>query len=115
MHDWMRRALRARPELVAELWQRGLFSPGEKKELLRRDAICRIVPERRPPLGSVVLATLLAQADAQLAARAVLSGLLDLNELSWLDRLLRFQKPNGKRDELCRIVERALERRKGHA
>jgi hypothetical protein len=58
----------------------------------------------------VQLATLLAQADAQFAARTVLREILDPGELRWLDRLLRFQKRNGKRDEFIRVVERALER-----
>ena len=49
-----------------------------------------------------------------LAARAVLRNCIRPNELEWLYRLLRFQKPNEKRDELTRIVERALEGRKGN-
>jgi hypothetical protein len=36
------------------------------------------------------------------------------DELNWLDRLLKFQKPNGKRRELARIVERAMEGGKGN-
>ena len=115
MRDWMRRAVQARPELAAELWRRGMFNAEEKTELLRRDAARCAAFERCAPLGRVVFATLLAQGDAQLAARAVLRNLLDSDELVWLERLLRFQKPNGKRDELCRIVERALEGRKGNA
>jgi hypothetical protein len=57
---------------------------------------------------------LLAQGDSQFAARAVLRNVLSHAELARLDRLLRFQKPNKKRDELARIVERAMEGRKGN-
>jgi len=111
MDDWMRRALQARPELAAELYRRGIFDDEEEGEFLRRQC-----GEQIPglPLGPVQFATLLAEADSQLAARAVLRNLLHLNELVWLDRLLRFQEPNDKRDELCRVVERALEGRKGN-
>jgi hypothetical protein len=62
----------------------------------------------------VQFAALLAQGDTQLAARIVLRELIRPNELAWLYRLLRFQEPNDKRDELVRIVERALEGRKGN-
>ena len=70
---------------------------------------------RHTPLGTVQFATLLAQGDAQFAACAVLRNMLGQEELTWLNRLLRFQKPNEKRDELTRIVERAMEGRKGNA
>lgn len=111
MRDWMRRALQARPELAAELYRRGMFDAEEKREFL--SAQTGGLP--RLPLGPVQFATLLADGDTQLAARVVLRELIRPNELAWLDRLLRFQKPNDKRDELCRIVERALEGRKGNA
>jgi hypothetical protein len=114
MRDWMRRALQARPELTTELYRRGLFDAEEKREFLRS------LPQQTGgfpslPLGPVQFATLLAQGDTQLAARVVLRDLLRPNELAWLDRLLRFQEPNEKRDELARVVERALQGRKGNA
>jgi hypothetical protein len=114
MRDWMRRAVQARPELAAELYRRGVFNAEEKQQLLRHDPERCANMERYSPLGPVLFATLLAQSDSQLAARAVLRNMLDSDELVWLDRLLRFQKRNGKREELCRIVERALEGRKGN-
>ncbi len=110
MRDWMRRALQARPELAAELYRRGMFDAEEKRECLSVHA--GSLP--RPPLGPVQFATLLAEGDTQLAARVVLRNLMRRNELTWLDRLLRFQQPNEKRDELARIVERALEGGKGN-
>ena len=108
MRDWMRRALQARPELTAELYRRGMFDAEEKKTFEKSAHLPSL------PLGPVQFATLIAEGDSQLAARVVLSNLLRPNELTWLDRLLRFQKPNEKRDELTRIVERALEGRKGN-
>jgi len=108
MRDIVHRAIHARPELTAELRRRGMFRPEEEAELR---------PEHKrefPPLGTLSFATLLAQGDTQLAARAVLRNVLDHKELAWLDRVLRFQKPNGKREELARIVERAIEGRKGN-
>jgi len=113
MRDMVRRALHACPELATELSRRDAFTREEKAELLRLFPH----PSNRlatPPLGPVQFATLLAQGDAQLAAGAVSRNLLRQDELKWLYRLLRFQKPNGKRDELTRIVERALEGRKGN-
>jgi hypothetical protein len=65
-------------------------------------------------LGPVQFATLLAQADAQFAARAVLRGVLNGEELRWLDRLLGLAKRSDKREELARAVERAMEGRKGN-
>jgi hypothetical protein len=114
MRDWMRRALRAHPELAAELWRRDLFTAEEKRELL---ACFPPHDYKLPclPLGSVQFATLLAEGDTQLAAHVVLRDRIRPNELSWLDRLLRFKRPNDKRNELCRIVERALEGRKENA
>lgn len=113
MRDMVCRALRTCPELATELLKRGLFSPEEKAEYLHAR------PQRNGdfpslPLGPVQFATLLAQGDTQLAARVVLRNLIRPNELAWLYRLLRFQEPNDKRDELARIVERALEGRKGN-
>ena len=114
MRDWMRRTVRARLEVAVELMRRGMFSAEQKPHVLRyRPEIAREL--HRPALGSVQFATLLAQGDSQLAARAVLRNVLNPDELSWLDRLLKLQKSNGKRDELARIVERALEGRKGNA
>lgn len=114
MREIVRRAINARPELTAALLRRGMFRAEEQAELLR----CH--PERKEeplsmPLGPVQFAALLARGDAQLAARAVLRGVLNNVELRWLDRFLRFQKPNKKRDELTRTVERAMEGRKGNA
>ncbi len=113
MRDVLKRAIQACPELRAELLRRGMFRPEETIELLR----CR--PERdeqsdQVPLGMMEFTALLAQGDSQLAARAVLRDMLSYAELRRLDRLLRFQKPNKKRDELTRIVERAMEGRKGN-
>jgi hypothetical protein len=114
MREIVRRAIHARPELTAELLRRGMFEPKEKAELLR----CH--PESKgksdqTPLGMMEFTALLAEGDSQFAARAVLRDALNFAELSRLDRLLRFQKPNKKRDELARIVERAMEGRKGNA
>ena len=107
MSETVRRAIQADPELTAELWRRGMFGPGEKAELARTRAV-----GTGKPLGTVQFATLLAQADAQFAARAVLRNMLRREELQWLNRLLQLQKRNGKREELIRIVERAIEGRK---
>ena len=87
-----------------------MFNAEEKKEFLSAHGSLPSLP-----LGPVQFATVLADGDTQLAARVVLRELIRPNELAWLDRLLRFQAPNGKRDELARIVERALEGRKGNA
>jgi len=113
MRDIVTRALRTCPELATELLRRGVFSPEEKEEFLQ------FLPQQSAafpnlPLAPVQFATLLAQADTQLAARIVLRELIRPNELTWLYRLLHFQEPNDKRDELVRIVERALEGRKGN-
>jgi hypothetical protein len=110
MRDLVTRAIRARPELTAELLRRGALTHQERAELLHA------CPEyaskaRLSKLGPMMFATLLAEADTQLAARAVLRDVAGREALGWLDRLLRFRKPNGKRDELIRIVERALEGR----
>ena len=113
MHDMGRRALRIRPELAIMLLRRGIFTAEEKAEFLHS------LPKgsklfSAPSLGAVQFATLLAQGDTHLAARAVLRDCMRPNELEWLYRLLRFQKTNDKRDELTRVVERALEGRKGN-
>jgi hypothetical protein len=110
MRDIVQRAIYARPELTAELRRRGMFRPEEETELA-----AAALTLSAAPLGRVQLATLLAEADTQFAARAVLRDTLDRQELRWLDRLLKFQKPSDKRDELARIVERAIEGRKGNA
>jgi hypothetical protein len=113
MRDMVCRALRIRPELAIMLFHRGLFTPEERAEFVQS-----LPKESRnfsaPSLGPVQFATLLAQGDTHLAARAVLRNLVRPNELEWLYRLLRFQKPSDKRDELTRAVERALEGRKGN-
>jgi hypothetical protein len=114
MREIVRRAIGGRPELIAELYRRGMFRPRERGELLRCHSEYK-QGSRHAPLGTVQLATLLAQGDVQLAAQAVLRGTLSRPELRWLDRLLRFQQPNKKRDELTRIVERTMEGRKGNA
>lgn len=113
MREIVRRAIAARRELSAELLRRGMFDRDEEAEFLRS------LPQPSGgfpslPLGPVQFATLLAQGDTQLAARVVLRNLLRPNELTWLDRLLRFQKSNEKREELGRIIERAVEGRKGN-
>lgn len=108
MREIVRRALQARPELTAELYRRGMFRREEKAEFPEQN---KVSPQ---PLGPVQFATLLAQADAQLAARVVLRGVLSHEELRWLNRLLAFGKRNGKREELIRAVERAIEGRKGN-
>lgn len=108
MRDLVKRALRE-PRLTAELLRRGMFDREETKELV--GAGFMPVQVR---FGLVQLATLLAAADSQLTARAVLRDVLRPEELQWLERLLRFQKRNDKRDELIRAVERALEGRKGN-
>ena len=113
MRDIVSRALRTCPEFATELLRRDVFSPEEKAEFLQS------LPKRRAglpglPLGPVQFATLLAQGDTQLAARVVLRDLIRPNELMWLYRLLRFHESNEKCHELIRIVERALEGRKGN-
>jgi len=110
MYDIVRRALNGCPELIAELHRRGLFLPDEAAELLEA------IPESKQqqssqPLGSVQFATLLANGDAQLAGCAVLRGILTPKELKWLYRLLELKASNGRREELTRTVERALEGR----
>jgi hypothetical protein len=114
MREIVRRAMNARPELTAELLRRGMFEPKEKAELLRRYPESSEESERRP-LGMMEFTALLAQGDSQFAARAVLRKMLSYTELARLERLLRFQKTNKKRDELTRIIERAMEGRKGNA
>jgi hypothetical protein len=113
MPDTVRRALTAPLELSIELLRRGIFTTEEQAEFLE---LLSKQGRPMPPhhLGCVRFATLLAQGDTHLAARAVLRNLVRPNELQWLYRLLRFQKPNDKRDELTRVVERALEGRKGN-
>jgi len=113
MPDTVRRALAAPLELSMELLRRGIFTSDEQAEFLE------LLPKQGKPmpphhLGCVRFATLLAQADTQLAASAVLRGLVRPKELAWTYRLLHFQKVNDKREELTRIVERALEKRKGN-
>jgi len=109
IYEIVRRAICAIPELTAELDRRGMFLPEERAQLLcaLRKSLGK---DANQPLGSVQFVTLLSQGDAQLAAAAVLRNTLTLEELEWLDRLLRFKKANDKRDELVRIVERALEK-----
>jgi hypothetical protein len=105
MFESVRRAIQAKPELTAELLRRGMFLADEKAELLEHN-----LEPRHMPLATVQFATLLAYGDAQFAECAVLRDMLSHEELTWLSRLLGLQeKPNGKRDELIRIVERALE------
>jgi hypothetical protein len=113
MRDIVSRALRTPPELATELLRRDIFCPEEKAEFLQS------LPNQGRgfpalPLGPVQFATLLSQGDTQLAARVVLRDRIRPNELTWLHRFLRFQEPSDKRDELVRIVERALEGRKGN-
>ena len=104
MFELVRRAIHAKPELTAELLRRGMFLPDEKVEFLEHNK-----EPRHMPLATVQFATLLAYGDAQFAASAVLRDMLSHEELTWLNRLLGLKEPSGKRDELIRIVERALE------
>jgi len=108
VRETVRRALQARPELTAELYRRGMFRREEKAEFPEQNKVASL------RLGPVQFATLLAQADAQFAARAVLRGVLNHEELRWLDRLLGLAKRSDKREELARAVERAMEGRKGN-
>ena len=110
MRDIVYRAIHTRPELTAELLTRGMFRPEEKAELLRCHPECN-EESAAARLGMMEFTALLAQGDSQFAARAVLRKMLSYAELARLGRLLRFQKPNKKRDELTRIVERAMEGR----
>jgi len=113
MREIVRRTICAPSELTAELLRRGMFQPEEKAELLRSDAErSRESLSRR--LRPIQFVALLARGDAQLATRAVLRDVVRGPELHWLDRFLRFQKQNSKRDELIRTVERAMEGRKGN-
>jgi hypothetical protein len=114
MRDIVIRARHADPQLVTELLRRAMFTHEEKAELSRFLHQQNRAPSASPPLGPVQFASLLAAGDTQLAARAVLRDIVRPKELSWLNRLLRFQESSDKRDELCRIVERALEGRKGN-
>jgi hypothetical protein len=114
MRDTVRRALALRPDVAMMLLRRGFFIAEEKAEFLQA------LPKRNgqfsaPTPGPVQFATLLAQGDTHLAADAVLRNVIRPNELNWLYRLLRFRESNDKHDELTRIVERALEGRKGNA
>ncbi len=114
MLDVAVRAVYMDPDLAAELWRRGLFSSEEKREIAALAERWRRILRLRSdsaPLGSRQFVTLLAHADTKMAARAVLRNLLSQDELDWLERLLRVQKPVKKRDHLIRIVERALEGR----
>ena len=113
MPDIVRRALAAPLELSIELLRRRMFTPEEEREFLQLLSK-QGRPTPPPRLGCVRLATLLAHGDTQLAACVVLRGLVRPKELAWLYRLLHFQEPSDKRDELTRAVERALEGRKGN-
>ena len=86
MSDWTRRAL-AYPELATELYRRGMFDSEEKQEILR---VHPDAARARSPLGPISFATLLASADSQLAARAVVRNLVNPFELVWLERTLRY-------------------------
>jgi hypothetical protein len=114
MRDIIIRALHADSQLLAELLRRAMFTNGEKAELSRSLRQQNRARAASPPLGPVQFASLLASGDTQLAAQAVLRDIVRPNELSWLNRVLRFQESSDKRDELVRIVERALEGRKGN-
>ncbi|MGD0129986.1 MAG: hypothetical protein ABSF46_32105 [Terriglobia bacterium] len=109
----IRRALAAPPELAAELLRRGMLTSNERERFL-----CLLPNEGRElpalPLGPVRFATLLAQGDTVLAAWVVLRNLIRPDELVWLYRLLALHESNEKCRELTRIVERALEGRKGN-
>lgn len=108
MYEIVRRALSAPPELFAELRRRKLFFPDELAELA---AESRDIAAAKS-IGSAQFCTLLIHGDSQLAASTVLRGLLNSEELKLADRLVKFKPPSGKRDELGRIIERAIYRRK---
>jgi hypothetical protein len=112
MQNVVRRARFSRPELIAEFRKRGLFLPHEEAELLRVLPAEKLKPAER--LGSVQFATLLASSDTQLSACAVARGIVTREALQLVNRLLSFRPPNRKRDELMRIVERAIEGRERH-
>jgi hypothetical protein len=114
MRDIIVRARHADSQLLAELLRRAMFTDGEKAELSRILGQQNRARSASLPLGPVQFASLLASGDTQLAARAVLRDIVRPNELRWLNRLLRFQESSDKRNELCRIVERAIEGRKGN-
>jgi len=105
MRDIVRRVMHAPPELAAELERRGLLRPEEAAELAECSAKKSAA---RHPLASAHFVTLLAHGDAQLAAAAVLRNLLAREEVERMNRLLNFKKASPKRDDLVRIVERAL-------
>jgi hypothetical protein len=109
MFEIVRRTLGACPELIAELQRRGLFLPEESAELLESLGEKKATPGA--PLGSVQFATLLANGDVQLAFSVVMRGIVTREELTWINRLLKFKPPSDSRDELIRTVERRIEGR----
>jgi hypothetical protein len=99
--DIGRRVARARAPLASELLRRGI-EPQLNTEALNQ----------HPRMAGALLAAELANADRQLAARAVVRGLLSTEELRQLAVMLKFQPRGGrtaKLNELTRAVERALE------
>src|SRR5579875_1560643 len=113
--DLVRRLLAAREIVMAEFVQRQGLTEAEAEELkstIGGWAWERLKSLRRP--ASLVFAAELANADRQLAARAIGRGMVTREELQTLNRLLKFQ-PRAKRadklDELIRIIERELEAR----
>lgn len=116
LSDTARRVLQAREALASELLRRGLLTGREIAALKigRAPRLKRALAAER--IGGFILAAELANADRQLAARAVLRGLLSCDELKRLDTMLKFQpraRRTGKLDELTRIIERAIEQCEG--
>jgi hypothetical protein len=109
MFEIVRRTLGASPELITELQRRGLFLPEESAELLESLGEKKATPGA--PLGSVQFATLLANGDVQLAFSVVMRGIVTREELTWINRLLKFKPSGDSRDELIRMVERRIEGR----
>lgn len=116
LSDLARRLLQAHDPLAGELLRRGLLSGRQVAELkaVAAPRLKRALAAER--IGGFILAAELANADRQLAARAVFRGLLSCDELQRLDTMLKFQprgKRTGKLDELTRIIERAIEQCEG--
>lgn len=116
LSDLARRMLQAHDPLAGELLRRGLLSGREiaALKIARAPRLKRVLAAER--IGGFILAAELANADRQLAARAVLRGLLSCDELKRLDTMLKFQPRGwrtGKLDELTRIIERAIEQCEG--
>lgn len=113
LSDLARRVLQAHDPLAGELLRRGILT-GQQVEGLNASSAPRLkIALAAERIDGIILAAELANADRQLAARAVLQGLLSCEELRRLDTMLKFQprgRRTGKLDELTRIIERAIEK-----